>query len=208
MISKLPKLAQRFSLAGSRMTGGVLFSIRPEFGQSIMKGSKTIEIRRRFSKSWKGKRAVFYAGEPTGAILGQADIVSVHQGSPNNIWKRFSSRIRCPREFYNDYVSGCDSVFAVELANPSPLMEPVYGSGPARYTSQPLHPPQSYVALTDQQGWSEAVSISVMLQCLHKRIRVFENTSRPAALALKERPQKTTAPAPGIDWRNIEFDLD
>jgi predicted transcriptional regulator/ribosomal protein S18 acetylase RimI-like enzyme len=208
VLAKLPKLAQKFSLGGSQMNGGVLFSVRPEFGNSIMNGTKTIEIRRRFSKAWKGERAVFYASEPTAALLGQADIVAVHQGSPENIWKRYSSRIRCPREYFRDYVRGCDEVFAVELANPSPLMEPVYNSVLSRYTSRPLHAPQSYVALTDQQGWSEAVSIAVMLQCLHKRIRVFENAAETSKMQFRCKPQKQiTALTPTQEWTNFEFDL-
>jgi predicted transcriptional regulator/predicted GNAT family acetyltransferase len=208
VLSKLPKLAQKFSLGGSQMSGGVLFSVRPEFGNSIMNGTKTIEVRRRFSKAWKGARAVFYANEPAAALLGQADIVAVHQGSPEKIWKRYSSHIRCPREYFYDYVRGCDEVFAVELGNPSPLMEPVYNSVLARYTSRPLHPPQSYVALTDQQGWSEAVSIAVMLQCLHKRIRVFESVTETAKMQFRRRPQKQTATrTPSEEWSNCEFDL-
>ncbi|PYI91160.1 MAG: hypothetical protein DME97_14510 [Verrucomicrobia bacterium] len=206
VLKKIPKLAEKFSLAGASMSGGVLFSIRPEFGEMIMRGSKTVEIRRRFSKAWKGQRAVFYAGEPTGALLGQADIVGVHEGSPKNIWKRFSGRIGCGLDYYNDYVRGCESVFAIELNCVSPLMEPVYSSVLSRYTSRALSPPQSYVALTDQQGWSEAVSISAMLQCLHKRIRVFENAVHHSATKPKFPSTKIAAECAPTCWYS-ELDL-
>lgn len=206
VLQKLPKLAEKFSLAGSSMSGGVLFSIRPEFGEMIMRRRKTIEIRRRFSKTWKGQRAVFYAGEPTGALLGQADIAAVHEGPPAKIWKRFSSQIGCGLDYYNDYVRGCENVFAIELTHVSPLIEPIYSSVLSRYTSRRLQPPQSYVALTDQQGWSEAVSISVMLQCLHKRIRVFENT-REAALPQPTQLSRKTVTRCVAAWHNSELDL-
>jgi predicted transcriptional regulator len=137
-----------------------------------MDGSKTIEIRRRFSKTWKGQRAVFYASEPTGALLGQAHIADVHKGSPQEIWHRFSKSIGCEFDYYDSYVKGCDNVYAIELADVSPLREPIYSSTLCRYTSRRLASPQSYVALTDKQGWSEAVSISVMLQCLLKDMQL------------------------------------
>ena len=207
VLGKLPKLARKFSLAGSSMSGGVLFSIRPEFGEMIMRRTKTIEIRRRFSKAWKGQRAVFYASEPTGALLGQADITAVHEGTPENIWKRFSTQIGCGPNYYNDYVRGCENVFAIELAHVSPLIEPIYSSILSRYTSRPLQAPQSYVALTDRQGWSEAVSISVMLQCLHKRIRVFENADDFVTPRLKRPLSSKTVTGHLPARQNAELDF-
>ena len=200
VLDKIPKVAARFSLAGSRMTGGILFSIRPEFGEKIMKGSKTVEIRRRFSKSWQGQRAVFYAGEPTGALLGQAEITGVHKASPKTIWKTFGSQIGCSFEYFADYARGCDSIYAIELTKITPLLEPVYSSVLSRYTAHTLQPPQSYLALTDQQGWSEAVSISVMLQCLHKRVRVFQRPDPPTPSHFpKERSSSTDLPSTQSD---------
>jgi len=172
VLKKIPKIAKRISLAGTNMEGGVLFSIQPRFGRLIMNGSKTIEIRRRFSKAWKGHRAVFYASEPTGALLGEAQIAEVHEGSPKDLWERFSSNIGCEPEYYDSYVQGCDNVFAIELTSINPLPEPIYSRTLARYTSRHLTSPQSYVALTDKQGWSEAVSVSVMLQCLSKNVQI------------------------------------
>jgi predicted transcriptional regulator len=171
-LRKLPKLAKRFSLSGTDMTGGVMFSIQPRFGSQIMSCSKTVEIRRRFSKHWNGQRAVFYASEPTGALLGQAQISNVHKASPQQIWEHFSDRIGCDFEYFEQYVKGCDNVFAIELEDVSPLTEPIYLSTLRRYTSRNLPPPQSYVALTDKQGWSEAVGVSVMLQCLVKDMQL------------------------------------
>lgn len=191
VLSKIPKLAARFSLAGSRLGGGVLFSIRPEFGEMIMRGAKTVEIRRRFSTSWEGQRAVFYAGEPTGALLGQAEIAAVHKASPKRIWQKFAPQIGCSFEYFTEYVRGCDDIYAIELADVNPLLEPVCSSVLSRYTSHALSPPQSYVALTDQQGWSEAVSISVMLQCLYKRIRVFQRPNSAAASGVKLKARKS-----------------
>jgi predicted transcriptional regulator/GNAT superfamily N-acetyltransferase len=190
VLGKLPKLSSKFSLSGSNMAGGVLFSIRPEFGELIMCGSKSIEIRRRFSRSWKGQRAVFYASEPMGALLGQAEIAAVHEGAPQKIWKRFSPRIGCTREYYETYVQGSDTVFAIELGRVAPLMEPVCSSVLSRYTGRHLQPPQSYLALTEQQGWSEAVSIAVMLQCLYKRIRLVGTAPTYRAPTATRRPSK------------------
>jgi predicted transcriptional regulator/GNAT superfamily N-acetyltransferase len=172
ILRTIPKLAKRFSLSGTNMDGGVLFSIQPQFGRQIMSGSKTIEIRRRFSEKWKGQRAVFYASEPSGALLGQAHIGNVHRASPDEIWKQYHEAIGCDYEYFSSYVHGCEEIFAIELENADPLVQPIYSSTLRRYSLQSLTPPQSYVALTDKQGWSEAVNVSVMLQCLDRAVQL------------------------------------
>ena len=205
VLNRLPKLAARFSLAGNQMTGGVLFSIRPEFGEMIMRGSKTVEIRRRFSDTWQGQRAVFYAGEPTGAILGQAQIAAVHKASPKEIWRKYGAQVGCSFKYFADYVHGCENVYAIELEDVSPL-EPVRSSVLCQYTTHTLQPPQSYVALTDQQGWSEAVNVSVMLQCLYKRLRIFQHLAFCQPKNVKSEDPNTSSEH-GAQQSDVHLDL-
>jgi len=176
VLGKIPKLAHRFSLAGNVLSSGVLFSVQPQFAEKIIRGTKTIEIRRRFSRAWLGQRAVFYASAPLQALMGQADIKAIHSGSPEEIWSRFQPLIGCDEAYYRKYVAGCSEVFGIELANVNPFVQPIFLHAIAQYTRNDVRPPQSYLSLMNDKGWSEAVNISLMLQCLFQRIGI---TAKP-----------------------------
>lgn len=183
VLSKITKISKRFSLGGNTLSDGLLFSVRPEYGEMIMNGSKTIELRRRFSKKWRGHRAVFYATEPVCGILGQADIAEVYEGSPKTIWARFAPALRCSHDYYESYVAGCKAVFAISLRDAKPYVAPVFAGTLTQYTARDLVPPQSYLHLHEESGWAEAVNIAVMLQCLHKRFAVASN-AHPSRLTM------------------------
>ena len=189
VLEKIPKLAQRFSLAGNLLSSGVLFSIQPLFGEKIMLGTKTIEIRRRFSRSWLGQRAVFYASSPVRALIGQARIKAIYEGKPKEIWSKFNNQIGCDESYFAKYVAGCKSTYAIELDEVNPFIEPIYTTGISQYTKTSIRAPQSYLSLANDQQWSEAVNISVMLQCLFKRVGVTldETHSATARTIIRER---------------------
>ena len=172
VLQRIPKLAHKFSLAGNLLSSGVLFSIQPEFAEKIMRGTKTIEVRRRFSRVWLGQRAVVYASAPIQALMGQADIKAIHTGKPERIWAQFKSQIGCEEAYYQQYVAGCSEIFAIELTNVNPFIQPIFRGAIAQYTNMAITPPQSYLSLTNDKGWAEAVNISVMLQCLFQRVGI------------------------------------
>lgn len=202
VLNKVAKIGKRFSLAGNTLSDGLLFSVRPDYGEMIMKGTKTVEVRRRFSKKWTGHRAVFYATEPVSGIIGQAQISDVSEDSPETIWKEFGPAIKCSREYYECYVTGRETVFAISLKHPNAYVDPVFAGALARYTDREIVPPQSYLHLNDKSGWTEAVNISVMLQCLHRRIPVpyashSLSTTKPAledAARKASRPNSSSEP--------------
>jgi predicted transcriptional regulator len=136
VLKKIPKLAHRFSLAGNVLSDGVLLSVQPEFAEKIMRGTKTVEIRRRFSRIWLGQRAVFYASAPLQALMGQADIGAIHVAAPDRIWTRFGTKIGCEETYFRKYVAGCSKVFAIELANINPYIEPVFSAAITTYTQE------------------------------------------------------------------------
>ncbi len=194
VLHKITKIGRRFSLAGNALTDGLLFSVRPEYGDMIMKGTKTVELRRRFSKKWIGHRAVFYATEPVSGILGQAQIADVSEGSPNRIWKQFGSAIKCERQYYENYVAGCKTVFAISLKDPNPYVDPVFAGALVQYTNRQITPPQSYLHLHDESGWAEAVNISVMLQCLHRRLTLPSVSNALSLATQNEKESLVTLP--------------
>jgi predicted transcriptional regulator len=97
----------------------VLFSIRPNFAEKIINGSKTVELRRRFTHKVKaGAIALIYCTSPTKAIVGAAVIVGIECLPIKTIWDRHGAAAEIRRTDFNDYFFGCKEGFAILLRKP------------------------------------------------------------------------------------------
>ena len=94
----------------------ILLSIRPAYASTIMDGSKTVELRRRFPQHLAmGTVALFYASSPVQAIVGHARIREVKRLPIDRIWQEFSEAARIKRSDFDEYFTGCDRGSAIFL---------------------------------------------------------------------------------------------
>lgn len=94
----------------------VVLSIKPEYSGKIVKGEKTIELRRRFpTKVGTGTLVMIYETSPTRAITGVAEIADVITGSTSAIWKQFSHQACIERSDFDSYFAGTKHGFAIRL---------------------------------------------------------------------------------------------
>lgn len=167
VVAGLPSLLTQKSIAGRHLHDGVVLSLKPTHAQAIIDGQKTVEIRRRFSNRWEGRQAAIYSCG-SGTLLGTADIERVVAGPPEEIWHRFGSEVRCEKAEFDGYVSGCDRVFALRLADPNPYEAPVPLSQLAHLIGTELAAPQSYASFSSSNQWGRALSVAALL---HRRSR-------------------------------------
>ncbi len=100
----------------------VVFSIKPEYSQKIITGEKTVELRRRFPLSVpEGTVAMIYSTSPTRALTGLAEIGTVTQLTPAEIWQRYSAVACIERSDFDSYFAGVDKGFVIELKRARPL---------------------------------------------------------------------------------------
>ena len=108
--------------AGFPKRRDVVFSIKPEYSEKILSGEKTVELRRRFPLSVpEGTVAMIYSTSPTRALTGVAEIGTVSQMSPTEIWQRFSSAACIYRSDFDSYFAGVDKGIVIELKRARPL---------------------------------------------------------------------------------------
>lgn len=136
----------------------LVMSLRPEFADMILRGVKTVEIRRRFSSAWVGRKVVFYAGLPVGAIVGEARIQSVFVERPQDIWQRFGPAIGCSVEYFAEYVSGRSFVAALQLEEVAQYPVCVPLTILRESLGGQLVPPQSYLLSDKRSDWKKAVA--------------------------------------------------
>jgi predicted transcriptional regulator/DNA-binding XRE family transcriptional regulator len=108
----------------------VVLSIRPQYSERIIDGSKTVELRRRFPVSApKGTIAYIYSTSPTRAMVGAAEITNVLKLPVEEIWDRFESKAFIAKDDFDRYFAGTRNGFvllfehAKAFSHPIPLSE-------------------------------------------------------------------------------------
>lgn len=162
--TKLPKLIDNLTLAGNPLDSSLVMSIHPEHIDKILTGEKTVELRKRFSKKWEGKRINLYATSPFKALVGCARIKKVVHTTKESVWKFFEHLIGCTKNEYDEYTNDADHIYAILLDDISPFNTPI----PIEQLSYLLGdnhiiPPQSYLKLSNNNHWSSAVTLAALL---------------------------------------------
>lgn len=121
----------------------VIFSIRPVHAERILDGSKTVELRRRFTSAVRpGTLALIYSTSPTSALTGSACIKEVQWLAVPELWEKHCSAARLPKREFEDYFSGLKRGYAIVLTSVKPLERPV--GLPELRERFGFEPPQSY----------------------------------------------------------------
>jgi predicted transcriptional regulator len=126
-----------------RPSRDVLFSIRPVHAEKILKGSKTVELRRRFANAvTPGTLALIYSTSPTSALIGSARIKAVQCTDLSTLWKTHRKAACLDKSDFEAYFTGLERGYAIILDSPRPLERPV-GLTELRKRFG-FEPPQSY----------------------------------------------------------------
>ena len=94
-----------------------IISIHPKYVEAILRGEKTIELRRRIPNIQIGTRLWIYSTRPQAAIVGTAIVGEIHRESPSAIWKRWSTHMCVSQEAYDDYFHDSNVAIAICLTN-------------------------------------------------------------------------------------------
>jgi predicted transcriptional regulator len=162
VLQKLPRLVRAFSSDNSALNG-LLFSVRPQFASKILRGEKTVEVRRRFDAKWVGRQVSIYSTSPMKAVLGHAVITEVTAGTPKAIWDRYCKSLGCSRAEFDEYTKSADEVYAITLDDITPYDTAMTLSQIQYYLRKDLTPPQSYCSVKNSATWSEALTIAELL---------------------------------------------
>jgi predicted transcriptional regulator len=122
----------------------VLLSIKPEFVDKILDGSKTYEFRKSSFKRDGIKAVVIYSTMPVGMVVAEFDIEYIVSEHPQKLWVRTEKSAGISKKFFDEYYSGRDKATAIKIGNiikyKRPLKLSELGDG--------ITAPQSYRYLT------------------------------------------------------------
>jgi predicted transcriptional regulator len=82
-----------------------LISIKPEYADQLMSGSKRVEFRRMGPKGPVEKLLV-YATLPVGALVGVLEVLSKERATPSSLWKEYGEVGGIKRNAFFSYFDG------------------------------------------------------------------------------------------------------
>lgn len=98
-----------------RNGANALISIRPHYLAQIVKGVKTVELRRRGVRLPVGSRLWIYSTLPVGEIQAVATLQGVERGEPETIWGEYREVACVTWREYQEYFSGRHTAFVLRL---------------------------------------------------------------------------------------------
>lgn len=94
----------------------ILLSIKPEYVNSIMSGEKIYEYRKLKCRQDVDKIFI-YSTNPVMKVVGEADVESVLEGTPNEIWEKTKKNSGVNKTFFDKYYQDKLLAIAYKLCN-------------------------------------------------------------------------------------------
>ena len=92
----------------------ILLSIKPEYVERILDGTKKYEYRKRLARS-KSSILLIYSTSPIMKIVAKVEIQSIISAAPSTLWEQTKSNAGISRKKYREYFHGCKTAYAYEL---------------------------------------------------------------------------------------------
>lgn len=103
----------------------VMISLTPTYGELMLSGSKTIELRNRIIRIEPLTTIWMYVKLPVGKIVAHADVERVIHDCPFAIWNSYRERMCIERAQFERYVGNRVRVSAIFLQDLKKLDEPL-----------------------------------------------------------------------------------
>lgn len=92
----------------------ILLSIKPEYTNRILEGSKKFEFRRSIAKR-KVDRILIYSTAPEMKVVAMVEVLGVEQDSPKNLWQKTRANAGISRPKFMNYFSNRTVAYAYRL---------------------------------------------------------------------------------------------
>ncbi|PHM45909.1 hypothetical protein Xmau_00300 [Xenorhabdus mauleonii] len=118
----------------------VLLSIKPEFAEKILNGTKKYEFRKGIFKNTSVRSVVIYATKPVGRIVGEFDIETIIEDAPEAVWYKTYEYAGISKQFFDSYFFKKKKAFAIQIGKVKKYSTPI----PLDEFGHNIVAPQSY----------------------------------------------------------------
>ena len=92
----------------------ILLSIKPEYVDRILAGTKKYEYRKRLARSDSSVLLV-YSTSPVMKVVAKVEILGTICATPSTLWEQTKSNAVISRKKYREYFHGCKTAYAYKL---------------------------------------------------------------------------------------------
>ncbi len=128
----------------------LLLSVKPEFANRILNGTKTVELRRRLPKIEPGDKIALYVSSPVKQLVATLEIENVKIEKPTMLWKVVAEKAGLSRLEYDRYFKGSTKAVGIFLKNVKQKGSPLTLAH-MRSVIRGFHPPQSFRYLREDE---------------------------------------------------------
>ncbi|MCP3024537.1 ASCH domain-containing protein [Cupriavidus basilensis] len=93
----------------------VILSIKPEYAEKILNGSKRFEFRKTGFGVDGVTSVLIYATRPIGKVVGEFEIEKVYVDSPSSIWDKTKRFAGIAKSFFDEYYKNRDVAVAIAV---------------------------------------------------------------------------------------------
>lgn len=132
------------------MRGALFLSIRPQHAERILKGIKTVELRRVCPSIAKGDKIVLYISSPAKEVRAIFIVERISCDNPDRLWNKVKDKAGVTRNEFKNYFSGAKAAVAIYIREVKELPIPITLSA-LRQLWPNFIPPQSYRYVSDKE---------------------------------------------------------
>lgn len=123
----------------------LIISVKPEYAIKILKGEKTIELRKCAPKKvGKNGFIIIYVTSPIKAIWGVYRIENIIKEEPSVLWDNFGEKTGITRKEFNEYYKENKRAFGIELQEVKNLFKHSIKLDSLKNLIPGFMPPQTY----------------------------------------------------------------
>ena len=123
----------------------LIISVKPEYARKILKGEKTIELRKCAPKKvGKNGYLLIYVTAPIKELWGVYKIENIIKENPNTLWENFGKQTGITKQEYNDYFKENKNAFGIQLQEVKNLFKHSIKLNSLKNLIPGFMPPQTY----------------------------------------------------------------
>lgn len=92
----------------------ILLSIKPEYVDRILAGTKKYEYRKRLARS-DSSVLLIYSTSPVMKVVAKVELLGTICAAPSTLWEQTKSSAGISRKKYREYFQGCKTAYAYKL---------------------------------------------------------------------------------------------
>lgn len=96
----------------------ILLSVKPEYAEGLLAGTKTAEVRRRFPTQPAGATLYVYASSPQCAVVGTLILDDIERPPAGRVWELYKKVIQIRRGPLDEYLRDVEEAAILRVSEP------------------------------------------------------------------------------------------